>query len=594
MRRRKKKSRRMVRAGLLLLILLLSGCADRGREEKSEQSVHTEASTETRKGEVVEKEVLKDHVSEDKTIYARDAEDSVVTMYLTVRSGNEEDHTNHSWTEVNAHSAYYYEDNQLARYNCEAILQVGDENGPVEGEFGYGETVPNAAVQIRGQTSSELEQKNYKIRIKKGKGEWRGQRTLALNKHVFDPFRFTNKLCYDLIKEVPQMIGARTQFVHLYVKDETEGGNGQFTDYGLYTQVEQMNKTFLKNHGLDSKGYLYKVNFFEWYRYADVLKEKDDPDYDEKTFEEYLEIKGRDDHEKLLTLLDTVNDYSIPIGEIVEQYFEVDNLCYWAAFHILTGNHDVGSRNFYLYSPLNSEKWYILSWDNDSSFMKTFNRRINYSEGDSWERGITQFTHIVLFNRMFKEEKYRRKLDDAVNDLRKNYLTDEKISSKAHRYASVVKPYLFRQPDEAYSRADAGMYDELVEAMVPELQGNVQNYRDSLEKPWPFYVGTPYEEGGQMLVDWDAAYDIDGESITYSFTLAGDYDFRDVILHKKGIRIPGISFDTLPPGEYFIRVRAKNTSGYEQDCYDYYATDQGKIYGAFRFIVQEDGSIVVG
>ena len=74
--------------------------------------------------------------------------------------------------------------------------------------------------------------------------------------------RFRNKMAYDLIKGIPQMMGLRTQFVHLYVKDNTDGSSDTFQDYGLYTQVEQLNKTALKTHGLDSKGQLYKVNFF--------------------------------------------------------------------------------------------------------------------------------------------------------------------------------------------------------------------------------------------------------------------------------------------------------------------------------------------
>lgn len=53
--------------------------------------------------------------------------------------------------------------------------------------------------------------------------------------------RFRNKMAYDLIRGIDQMMGLRTQFVHLYVKDETSGSNS-FDDYGLYTQVEQLNK----------------------------------------------------------------------------------------------------------------------------------------------------------------------------------------------------------------------------------------------------------------------------------------------------------------------------------------------------------------
>lgn len=86
--------------------------------------------------------------------------------------------------------------------------------------------------------------------------------------------RFRNKLAYDLIRGIPQMVGLRTQFVHLYVKDNTEESDGKFEDYGIYTQVEQLNKTALKSHGLDSNGQLYKINSFEFYRYEDIIKKK--------------------------------------------------------------------------------------------------------------------------------------------------------------------------------------------------------------------------------------------------------------------------------------------------------------------------------
>ena len=47
--------------------------------------------------------------------------------------------------------------------------------------------------------------------------------------------RFRNKMAYDLIKGIDQMMGLRTQFVHLYVKDLTDSDTGAFVDYGLYT-----------------------------------------------------------------------------------------------------------------------------------------------------------------------------------------------------------------------------------------------------------------------------------------------------------------------------------------------------------------------
>lgn len=98
-------------------------------------------------------------------------------------------------------------------------------------------------------------------------------------------------MAFDLIKGIDQMMGLRTQFVHLYVKDETSGSDS-FDDYGLYTQVEQLNKTALQAHGLDKNGQLYKVNYFEFYRDEDVIKLADDPDYDQTKFEENWKSKA--------------------------------------------------------------------------------------------------------------------------------------------------------------------------------------------------------------------------------------------------------------------------------------------------------------
>lgn len=571
----------------LLLALLLTGCA--GAEEEA-----AAAAVALREGETVEKQVLKEDapLRDLPELYEGADETSVVTLYLTVRSGNAADHTNHTWTEINSHSNYYYDENNLDRFNVEAILQVGDENGPVEGEFGYGEVVPNATVQVRGQSSSMFAQKNYKVRIKEGKGEYRGQRTLALNKHVSDAVRFTNKFAYDTIKEIPQMMGARTQFVHLYVKDETAGGRGAFEDYGLFTWVEQMNRTYLETHGMDRRGSLYKVNFFEWSPNEPVMRLKTDPDYDEKEFEEYLEIKGSDDHRKLQEVIEQLNDYSVPIEEIVEKHFDVENLCYWAAFHILIGNYDVGARNSYLYSPLNSDKFYVITWDSDASFNRTYFQGTGYSEGMSWERGLTQFTNLRVFDRMFKKEEYRQALDAAVRDLKEHYLTEEKVRARMERYAAVVKPYVFRYPDAAYARVSSQEYDALLAALPGEVELNYQYYLESLEKPWPFFVGTPEVVGEELFIGWDVAYDLDQEEITYDFTLSSDYTFQHVLAHEEDIRIPGVTVGMLEPGQYFIRVRARNASGYEQDCFDYYSVSGlGKVYGAKSFYVHRDGTV---
>ena len=213
-------------AGILAVLLaavLCEGCMSTTMQKTGEQS--TEVESENSGVEKEEKpEINEIHLRDKDTLYESDDDTSVVTMYLTVSRGNSSENTDHSWSEINSYSVYDYKEMGVERYQVAGLLQVGDENGPEAGEVGYGEKVPNATVQIRGQTSSRYAQKNYKIELKKNKGTWRGQRTINLNKHMEEGMRFRNKLSYDLLKGIPELLSLRTQFVHLYVKDETEGG----------------------------------------------------------------------------------------------------------------------------------------------------------------------------------------------------------------------------------------------------------------------------------------------------------------------------------------------------------------------------------
>ena len=205
-------------AGLLavsLVISMCSGCVmDR---EKSSESQAGETANLTDEDAEIKKAAKQDinevHLRDKDTLYENDDETSVVTMYLTVSRGNVSENTDHSWKEINNYSVYDYDAMGVERYQAAALLQVGDEDGPQQGAVGYGETAPNATVQVRGQTSSEYAQKNYKIELKKNKGTWRGQRTINLNKHMGEGMRFRNKLAYDLMKKIPQMLSLRTQML---------------------------------------------------------------------------------------------------------------------------------------------------------------------------------------------------------------------------------------------------------------------------------------------------------------------------------------------------------------------------------------------
>ena len=532
------------------------------------------------------------HLRDNAELYNVYDDSGIVTMYLTVSRGNDSENTNHSWAEINHYSVYDYEAMGVSRYQVNGLLQVGDENGPVAGELGYDTLAPNATVQIRGQTSSQNDQKNYKIKLKKNKGSWRGQRTIALNKHMGEGLRFRNKMAYDLIKGIDQMMGLQTQFVHLYVKDLTNSASGVFEDYGLYTQVEQLNKTALKTHGVDPNGQLYKINSFAFYRHEDVIRLTSDPAYDQTAFEKLLEIKGNSDHSKLIKMLDTLNDETASMNDqLFTRYFDIENIAYWMAFQLLTGNTDTQNRNVYLYSPQNSSKWYLWDWDNDGMLRRREREIIQFSDSESWERGVSNYWGNILFRRCLQTQSYRDMLDAAMKELFA-YMNEARIQSMLEHYRSVTEKYVWQMPDQMNVPITHDEYENVLQSIWPEIEENYNYYWESYRKPMPFYIGVPQAANGQLHLTWDSSYNFEVEDLYYTVELAKDYLFNTVIFRQEDLLLPELITSTPPAGQYFLRVRATNASGYTQDAFDYYVTDAGKHYGMICFYIQPDGSIV--
>ena len=571
--------------GRLLILCLVTTCfiAACGQEETSNQSLSNQEKT-------VEFAENNYHLRDKELLYQEDPQ-SVKTLYLTIKSGDAAENTNHTWEEINTYSVYDYEKWGVPRYQVAALLQAGDDTGPLAGELGYSETVPNATVQVRGQTSSRNQQKNYKIKLKRNKGSWQGQRTINLNKHQTDGLRFRNKLAYDLIRGIPQLIGLRTQFVHLYVKDENGSEPDKFVDYGLYTQVEQLNGSGLKAHGLDSNAQLYKVNFFEFLLYEDTFKLEDDPDFDRVAFEKLLEIKGDRDHHKLIEMLQAVNDLDRPIDQTLDTYFDRENLTYWLAFQILIGNTDTQSRNVYLYSPQNSQRWYFIPWDHDSAFFKKEYEIEKFAGKTSWESGISNYWGNRLFQRALKSATFRQELDEAIQDL-KGKLNPDYLSQEVAKYQETVKPYVTKEPDSTHLGLTPSQYDEVAAAIPKEIESNYQDYLDSLKKPMPFFIGIPEkDENGKLKVRWDAAYDLNGQKITYKVEVAKDFEFKEIIHTEEGITLSETVLDMPEKGHYFARVTATNEAGETRHAFDYYVTEVGKHFGVKSFFIQSNGKI---
>lgn len=585
-----RRTRVLLLLGILTLGCMLTGCVAQNEPAAATDTLNDTAARTVAKVPVPEIDSLP--LTDDPALYAQQDGTSLVYFYLTVKGGNAADATNHTFAQVNEYLNLQGMKN-VEKIKSEILFQVGDEYGPLPEEIGFGETLANATFNVRGRSSTGAPQKSYRIDLMASAGLWRGQRAIAINKHPYDRSRLRNMLFFTLLQKVPDMTSLRTQFVGVFIKDETAGETA-FTDLGLFTQVELPNGRYLRNHGLSRGGNLYKANMNEFFRYEDKIRLATDPLYDLAVFSEVLEPKTTEDHAKLIAMLDAVNDDTIPIERTVGQYFNLENITSFLAYNILMGNTDTNSQNYMLYSPVNSDIWYFICWDGDGCL--PFSEAAIYEDDGSrpdWAYGVSNYWGMVLFNRMLRVTSYREALTAKVEELRA-IITPEVIAAEIARYRTVVDTFTSRMPDAIHLNGTAAQLARLYRSMPGDVTTAYRYFVESLSKPMPFFLGDVTAADGSLTFPWGDAYIFDTSLIYYNLQVATDWTFAaDAIVYEKQRMLQlHETIPALPAGDYYWRVVAQNESGKTQTAFDWFSGVGADHYGMRRFTVTAGGEVL--
>ncbi|WP_042461039.1 CotH kinase family protein [Neobacillus dielmonensis] len=566
------------KAGLLALaltlIIMITGCsASLNVFEKVDS-----ASTQKEQTKQVNAEPKGDQLLEDKRVYDNDKEDSVIHLYVTVLNKESLE----SFYSINH---WYDNGNTGDPPKLDAIVQEGGPNGPREGDWGFGTNSPNSSIEIRGNSSRFVSQKSYKLKLAESAGLWHGQTIINLNKHQYDLTRVRQKLSFDLFRDIPNFTSLRTQFVQLHVKDLTAPTpDQQFVDYGLFTQIEQPNKRFLYSHGLDPNGNLYKANLFEFLRYPEKLKLASDPDYNKDEFESILQIKGSEDHENLLKMLDDVNNYKISINDVIDKYFNRENYLTWLAVNLLMGNIDTDAQNFFLYNPLNSQKFYFLPWDYDAAWGQQAEENEKHKGYTAkWQLGISNYWSSVLHQRFFKDPDNIKELTQKVEEVSKT-LNKQKIKEYLDKYYPIASSYINKSPDLEGVPFKIDNFEKSYQNLVNIPEQNKQIFYESLEEPMPIYLGEIVEKEGSYEFTWDPSYDFQSDDLTYDFQVSQTIDFSSVYIEQKDLSSTSmkISREELKQGKNYWRVIIKDSKGNTQIAFDRLEGDDNVWYNGVR------------
>ena len=347
-----------------------------------------------------------------------------------------------------------------------------------------GELVPDVAVRPKGVASLQfvVEEGSTRLSLKvdfnlfNDARTFRGVKKLNFHNGFRDPTLMREHLAYELFRELG-VPAPRTSFVDLWVND---------THLGLYIQVEQVDKTFLRHHFNKANGNLCKpippASYLNWTKGTleeqrsepqvtletltaistqneghQTLREREEgtreaeEEESNKRFNylDYMKFKTnikRPNHEALFRFLEVLNnepDETFP--EEIEKVLDVDGALRFIAVSALVVNLDsyLGrGLNYYLYET--DGRFTIIPWDLNESF--------GTYKCDIPKEGIIDFyideptcgpvADRPLVARLLSNPEYRNTYHEYMEYLIDGPFSTAIMESKIDEAADLIRPFI--------------------------------------------------------------------------------------------------------------------------------------------------------
>ncbi len=456
----------------------------------------------------------------------------------------------------------------------------------------------NARIRQRGKASRLGPQKSFRVKLEKGLPLWSGERRIQLLKSPWESTRILHKLSYDLFKPIPNLPSIRTQFIHLDITDQ-----GTTSDYGLYTQAEYVGKEYLQRRGWDKNSRLYKPKYFWFQNEAAFAMGADDKPVDPVAFDGIIEIKRGKTHREFANMVKAVNNQSLDFqSQVFNKHFDKNNFLSFFAVNILTNNEDTIAKNYYLYNPKNSEKFYFLPWDYDYAWGANYN---TFSHLPRWWFSVSNWWGVKLHRRFLQQPGNLDLLKQAVLEIKNKYMTPGKIAALRDSYYDVVFPVIRNSPDWNYIELGNGTdpervakFNQLFADLSQNVNFNYARFLEGINDPMPFYMQDPeFRANHDIRFRWNNSVSLTGQTVVYDLDVSTSKLFTPGTLVEHIQNIPSNRY-TLhwrhPKGTYYFRIVARDAANPQQhwqisfDAVLNYANGD-ELFGVKQMVVAQDG-----
>lgn len=303
---------------------------------------------------------------------------------------------------------------------------------------------PYCGIKFKGNSSynNPSQKKSMKIDFNEfvpGQ-DYNDLKKLNLNNCFKDPTFLREKLMLDFLN-YKGISAPRCTYANVYLNN---------VYWGLYTVVEEIDNTFLKNRFNDKKGNLFKGDPSGDLKYLGATASSYYTKYELKNNE------TQNDWSDLIQLTNKLNNTPIAVlPDTLEKYFDLDNYYYQWAAHILFSNLDsyAGSgHNYYIYHDSLINKFRFITWDVNEAFG-------NFNQGMT----VTQIENLSIYytpnppgnrplhERLLQNATAKQKLADAVCDLINMDFSIWNLEAKIDSLVNILRPHVYSDPNKFFT-----------------------------------------------------------------------------------------------------------------------------------------------
>ena len=307
-----------------------------------------------------------------------------------------------------------------------------------------GVLMTNCGIKLKGNSSynNPSIKKSFKLDFNEyvSGQDYDGLKKLNLNNGFKDPTFLREKLMLDFLNE-NYAYAPRCHFANVYINN---------TLWGLYTTVEEIDKTFLKNTFDDKKGNLFKGDPSGDLKWLGSTQTNYETKYELKTNE------TTNNWSDLITFINTLNNTNTAVlDQSLDTIFDFENYSITWAAHNLFANLDsyIGSgHNYYLYFDSTALKFRFITWDVNEAFG-------NFNQGMSVAQ-LEQMTYLYASNppgnRPLTEKsiqnsnyinQYKTRLCDFLNYEFRIQTMEPKIDS----LANLIRTSVYADPNKFFT-----------------------------------------------------------------------------------------------------------------------------------------------